>query len=227
MILLTVFNEKLSCNPYLDYCFQAMNDLYKSSEWICFQEENMDDQDIQLYERNFIISLTTMLEKRRCKFDEDCSVSGLINGEIAKSLHEISKKAKDEYVKIKRKKKKDFSPSSCYVFPDFLIHESHSKDQNTWTTENQHIIIEAKTKHIDNAYSFFLDFLKLNFYLHELHFESAIYMIIRTSVSEIQDYLSKYEDEVDYLFDEAFNRLYFFVQEKIENEPIIYTIKKQ
>ena len=221
MLKLKEYTDSFHDNTYLYYCFEAMKELHKSLDWICFHEEDMDDDDIQVYERNYIISLTTMLSRK------GLTLPGLINGEVAKSLDAGSSKAKEEYVKIKRMKNQEYSPNSCYVFPDFLIHESHSKEQDTWTKENQHIIIEAKTKHIGDEQPFYLDFFKLNFYLKELNFESAIYIIVRTSVSDIQKYLSKYETGVDYLSNEAFDNLFFFVQENLKSEPKIYKLIRE
>lgn len=224
MIELLEYNESLPNNSYLEYCFNAMKDLSDSIDWICFHEKDMDEDDIQVYERNYIISLTAKLAERKYESNQKVSIPGLINGEVIKSLSACSQNAKDEYVKIKRMKNKEYSAGSYYVFPDFLIHESHSEDNNTWTPENQHIIIEAKTRQINDAYSFFMDFFKLNFYIHELHFKNAIYMIVRTPISQIEEYLKQYVEEVDYLHDEDLDKLLFFIQETLDSKPKIYKI---
>ena len=202
---------------HLYYCYQAMLDLYKSIKWVCFREDALNDDNVQIYERNYIISLTSMLCKKSPK------VSGIINGEVAKSLDSGSDEFKKEYVKIKKKINPKVEPSN-YIFPDFLIHESHSTERAEWTNEKQHIIIEAKTKILSDKKMFFLDFLKLNFYLGELNFENAIYIIVRTPLSTIKEYLSKYEKEVKYLHAERLESMYFFIQETLESEPKIYSI---
>ena len=195
-----------------------MKELQRSLDWICFHEEDMDDDDIQVYERNFIISLTAKLS------ENDFTLPGLINGEVAKSLDWASSDVKEKYKNIKKKIKPDYNPSSYYVFPDFLIHESHSSESNNLTQENQHVVIEAKTSLIKNKVAFFLDFFKLNYYLRELNFETAIYLLVRTPLSSITEYVAEYEKTIDYLCEERFNRMYFFIQEKLDNEPKIYKI---
>ena len=218
MTKLQEFEESLPNDSYLYYCFEAMKDLYKSLDWVCFHKENMDDDDVQVYERNYIISLASMLSKKGLE------LPGLINGEVAKSLDTTSRETKEKYIELKRKQNPSYEPRSCYVFPDFLIHKSHSPNQDAWTIDNQHIIIEAKTAQIKDKYSFFGDYFKLNFYLDELHFEYAIYIIVQTPFSDICKYLSEYEDEIDFLSSERFSRMFFFIQEKIDCEPKIYRI---
>ena len=182
MIQLQQIRENLPDNSYLFYCFEAMKDLHKSLDWVCFHVEDMDDDDIQVYERNFIISLTTMLSKK------GFTLPGLINGEVAKSLDAFAPtEVKDKYLKLKRSQKQDYNPKSCYVFPDFLIHESHSSEKDFWNIDNQHIIIEAKTNVITNKNAFFLDLFKLNAYLSYLHFENVIYLIVQTPISKITE----------------------------------------
>lgn len=202
---------------YLYYCYQAMLDLYESIKWVCFHEDALNDDNVQIYERNYIISLTSMLCKKCPK------VSGIINGEVAKRLDSGSTKFKEEYIKIKKKMKPRVEPSN-YVFPDFLIHESHSTEKTEWTRDKQHIIIEAKTKKICDKKMFFLDFLKLNFYLGELNFDNAIYIIVQTPLSAIKNYLKKYEKEVKYLHEKRLESMFFFIQETLECEPKIYRI---
>lgn len=219
MIQLQQIQEKLPDNSYLFYCFEAMMELKKSLDWVCFHVEDMDDDDIQVYERNFIISLTTMLSKN------GFTLPGLINGEVAKSLDAFAPiEIKNKYLTLKRSLKQDYTPKSCYVFPDFLIHESHSSKKDSWTVNNQHIIIEAKTNYITNNKAFFLDLFKLNAYLSYLHFENAIYLIVQTPISKINKYLLEYMQQVEFLSDRISN-LYFFIQERIDDEPKIYKIQ--
>lgn len=220
MIKLKEYKEPLPDNTYLYYCFEAMGELHKSLDWICFHKEDMDEDDVQVYERNFIISLTSKLSKKGFR------LPGMINGEVAKSLDALAPvEIKSQYIEIKRHHKPNYNPKSCYIFPDFLIHENHSSDKDTWTPDNQHIIIEAKTNNIVDEHAFYLDLFKLNSYLSYLHFENAIYLILQTPISKINEYLIKYENKVGFL-SERINDLYFFVQEQIDAEPKIYKISK-
>ena len=71
------------------------------------------------------------------------TLPGLINGEVAKSLDAFAPtEIRKKYITLKRSQKQDYDPKSCYVFPDFLIDESHSLDKDSWNTKNQHIIME-------------------------------------------------------------------------------------
>ncbi len=219
MIRLQQIQEKLPDNSYLFYCFEAMKELQKSLDWVCFHVEDMDDDDIQVYERNFIISLTTMLSRK------GFTLPGLVNGEVVKSLDAFApEEIRNKYITLKRSQKQDYYPKSCYVFPDFLIHENHSSKKGSWTENNQHIIIEAKTSYITNENAFSLDLFKLNAYLSYLHFENAIYLIVQTPISKINKYLLDYLNQVKFL-SERISNLYFFIQEKIDDEPKIYKIK--
>ena len=182
MLKLYSFDNPLPENTYLYYCFEAMKDLHNSLDWFCFHKEDMDEDDVQVYERNFIISLVSMLSKKN-----GFTLPGKINGEVAKSLDALApQEVKEQYKELKRRQTPSYNPKSCYIFPDFLIHENHSPEKETWTRENQHIIIEAKTSCDVNIDSFFLDFFKLNLYLSYLHFENAIYLIVRTPISKIE-----------------------------------------
>lgn len=218
MLELKKFNEQLPPNSYLSCFHEAMKELFNYPNWICIPQEDMDDEDIQVYERNYIISLVNTLSKVGLK------LPGIINGEVIKSLDAASDEVRNEYKRIKKDHDNKYSSNSCYVFPDLLIHEDHSLKKETWTTDNQHIIIEAKTSEIKDSYRFFLDFFKLNFYLHELHYENAVYLLLKTSVEKINRMLEQYMNKKYYQCDECFERLYFFVQEQIDKEPEIYKI---
>lgn len=220
MLNLYPIDNSLPENTYLDYCFKAMKELHNSLDWICFHKEDMDEDDIQVYERNFIISLASILSQMK-----GFKLPGKINGEVAKSIDALApQEVKEQYLELKRKQTPGYNPKSCYIFPDFLIHENHSPEKETWTCENQHIIIEAKTSCNININSFFLDFFKLNLYLSYLHFENAIYLIVRTPISKIEEYLLEYEKQNKYLCEDKLDNLYFFVQEQIDVEPKIYRI---
>ena len=220
MLKLYSFDNPLPENTYLYYCFEAMKDLHNSLDWFCFHKEDMDEDDVQVYERNFIISLVSMLSKKN-----GFTLPGKINGEVAKSLDALApQEVKEQYKELKRRQTPSYNPKSCYIFPDFLIHENHSPEKETWTRENQHIIIEAKTSCNVNRDSFFLDFFKLNLYLSYLHFDNAIYLIVRTPISKIKKYLLEYEKQIKFLSEDRLDNLYFFVQEQIDEEPKIYKI---
>ena len=220
MLKLYSFDNPLPENTDLYYCFEAMKDLHNSLDWFCFHKEDMDEDDVQVYERNFIISLVSMLSKKN-----GFTLPGKINGEVAKSLDALApQEVKEQYKELKRRQTPSYNPKSCYIFPDFLIHENHSPEKETWTRENQHIIIEAKTSCNVNRDSFFLDFFKLNLYLSYLHFDNAIYLIVRTPISKIKKYLLEYEKQIKFLSEDRLDNLYFFVQEQIDEEPKIYKI---
>lgn len=225
MIKLIDINDPLPDNTYLYYCYEAMKTLHDSLDRVCFHKEDMDEDDVQVYERNFIISFVSMLSGK-----EGFRLPGIINGEIAKSIDAMAPlEIKEKYLELKRRQKANYNPKSCCIFPDFLIHESHSPERTTWTRDNQHIIIESKTNYIKDRYLFFLDFFKINLYLSFLNFDKAIYLIVQTPKSKIEEYLFEYEknEKLCFLCEERFDDLYFFIQEKIESEPQIYKITKE
>ena len=180
-------------------------------------DDDIDEEIHRIYERNYIITLVETL----CK--ENFQIPEMISGEVAKNLFIEESEFSEKYAEIKKKLKPDYKSKPKYVYPDFLIHNSHNCQELT----NQRFIIEAKTSPISQKEYFYLDFLKLIFYIKCLRYENAAYLIVNNNVSEIQNYVNGYIEEYKLFYDEAIPKLYFFIQEKIDSTPKLYMLKNK
>lgn len=198
---------------YVKMCYDAMVHLKA--------HKGYDVSEDRLYERNYIISLSYIMGK----YDgENDTMSGLIvGGDVNKYVFDhCLKTAEYELEEIKETKMfLDFSDN--YVAPDFLIHKNNKiRDVNE---KCQKIVIEAKTKPSLKENEFYRDFFKLNVYLSRLKFRYGIYLLINTSVSQINNYIKSYIDRGLYLSKKCKNRMLFLVHEKESEIPSLYVFK--
>ena len=218
-------------NSYLEDAYNTINSIQNHIQCICGykdEDDEIDGSDSQIYERNYIINLASRLSNKD-------NTKEFINGEVAKKLHLTydtpkqnipDRKYLDKYIEIKRMFKEDYkAKEQIHVFPDFLIHESNSFDDNM-SRKTQHIIMEAKTTKITDEKYFWLDFLKLNFYIEKLQFDNAVYLIIGTPLSSINTYIQNYMNKIGVSCGEEIHRLFFIVQEKLQDGPKLYQIRK-
>jgi len=214
---------------YLLSCFKSMKEIYISPQTICnYKKENkeVDGDEAQIYERNYIITLTIELVRMSC-CQNSHNLDGIINGEVLKRLSLSDSSVQKKYVNIRKALNSNYkgNKKEIYVLPDFLIHESHSFEEGKLDEKHQHLAMEAKTKTIKRKELFFLDLLKLNYYLDTLNFANVVYLLVGTSIKTIDDYLESYLKEVEYKSSKASKQLYFFIQEKLDAEPLIYKLK--
>ena len=211
--------DTISKNSYVYLCFNAMKEISNSMSLVMDikKDDDIDDEVHRIYERNYIITLVETL----CK--GDYQIPKIISGEVAKDLYIEGSEYSDKYAEIKKSIKPGYKSKPRYVFPDFLIHNSHNSQELT----NQHIIIEAKTSPILEKGYFYLDFLKLIFYIKCLNYENAAYLIVNNNVSEIQDYVNGYIEEYKLFYDEIIPKLYFFIQERPDSTPKLYMLKRK
>ncbi len=204
--------------PYVYHSFNAMTEIADSMNWVMFtkDDDDIDEKAQKIYERNYIITLVATL----CK--GGYQIPGLMNGEVAKSLDIEGCEISNKYAEIKKMLKPDYKSKPKYVFPDFLIHESHNPQE--LIQSKQHFIIEAKTSPIDQKELFYLDFLKLNYYIKHLNYENAAYLIVNNKLATIQQYLDDYLREIGLYYDEIFRQLFFFIQDDIKSYPKLYKI---
>jgi len=223
-----------AANSFLRKAFKTICEIHNNVQCICElkdKDENIDGSTSQIYERNYIINLASRLSSKK-------KTKEYINGEVAKMLHLTQdaqehnlqdKRYLNKYIEIKKKiNKKYIGEKQIYVFPDFLIHDSLSFEPDKMNRETQHLIMEAKTTKITNTKKvyFWLDFLKLNFYIEKLKFDNAVYFILGTPLSSINTYIQTYMDKIVLTCGEDINRLFFIVQETLESEPELYIIKR-
>lgn len=208
---------------YVSLCFDSANDVAE----ICnenFSPNGVGDPDESwrtLYERNYILSLAiACVTNDKCRKDLG---STLINAEIIKRISCASGKPAawemESYQKIKNKKK---AISEFYCFPDFLFHQDHNP--NNLNSEDQHLVLEAKTAKKIQDVDFFWDFFKLNVYVDVLHFKNAVYLIVNQKISKIDKLISKYKDEN--LFETLQKEhIVFLIQENQQQPPQLYKLK--
>ena len=223
LLLNEIPQESIKDKVYVNYCFSAMSKICDYMSWVLnFKEDDEDIDDAsRIYERNYIITLASLLSQIN-----NNKKMGLIGGEVAKSFEVGSNdKYKEFYANIRKKQNSSYKKTTTIVFPDFLIHEDHCK--TNITREKQHFILEAKTNLIKDDTYFHLDFLKLNFYIENLNFDNAAYLIVNNNLSTIQAYLDSYVKEVGHYFNDIFDRLYFFIQEEYKQKPKIYELKEE
>lgn len=220
-------NLKNQC--YVSLCFDSMKHICTSLNTICDYKKDkyeISDDDSQIYERNYVISLAVELAKQQESLDT-VGLKGMINGEVAKKLSLARSSIRDEYVKIRKNidKKYKGKKKEIFVLPDFLIHESHSYEENKLDEEHQHLAMEVKTKKIKRKEFFLLDMLKLNYYLETLKYENVVYMLVGTTIKTIDEYIGNYIKEVHFMCSKANDHLFFFIQEKLNSEPQIFKLK--
>lgn len=210
--------QAIENKPYVNLCYNAMTTAYNNlMDLEHYENGDKDENSVKIYERNFIIEYAISL----CKAGFE--LTGHISAEVAKSLYlnEDNKYAR-KYADIKRRIDSSYSRVPQYVFPDFLIHESN--DSNNLDRGKQHFIIEAKTRKIAKKEYFYLDFLKLNYYVNILMYDNAAYLFINNELSDIQEYLDGSMEEDVFFKEENIDRFYFFIQKKETTE--LYKLTK-
>lgn len=222
-------------NSYLRIAFDTICNIQKDDKYVCElidmdDEYGDDDSKYKVYERNFIISLASKFFENKTQLSIS-NLPGYVNGEVAKKLkiNEFDDKSYLEmYIQIKRIKNASYKDKEqIHVFPDFLIHEFNSFDSINMRREAQHFIMEAKTTEIKDETKFWLDFLKLNFYIEKLKFDNAAYFILGTPLSRINTFIQNYmDDEGVVCCGNEINRLFLIVQETLKDAPKLYQIKK-
>ena len=239
--------EILLGNPYLQIAYQTICDIHNDDKYVCELLELDDDDDDEsknddkdnfkyiIYERNYIISLTSIYTERRMNLPS-VELQGYLNGEVAKKLYLSNdtrkqdiqdRKYLEKYIEIKQLfPKKYVGRDQIHVFPDFLIHDFNSFDSDKVSRETQHLIMEAKTTKITDEKYFWLDFLKLNFYIEKLQFDNAVYLILGTPLSSINTYIQNYMNKIRVTCGDEIHHLFFIIQETLKSEPQLYQIKE-
>lgn len=204
---------------YVQICYDAMCQLKKDPNFVSALEinDNNDyleykDELTKIYERNYIISLAYKVGQRNVSCEDfNC----LVNGETLKIIDsETTKNITDAWKKLK-----DLHPGTyidkiqCY--PDFVFHKSNNCDSKD--SEKQHLILEAKTTKSLTLKDFCKDFFKLNLYIDKLHYRNAVYLLINTEKSKVEDFIDVYIKEYGFISN-AKGKIYFLVQENMDSE---------
>lgn len=208
-------------------CFDAMKQLKYTPEVI----EDTDVTTPSIQERNYILSLVYKIgvgDARDCHVEEQkddgifhLNTSGFfVNGETTKYISldnpVVKKTCEDLEFAITEK--------GIQVIPDLVIHNSHNP-KSAENKKNQVLVIEAKTTRTLGRFAFMKDFFKLNAYMAELQFQKAVYLIVNTNESKVDDMIEEYINSKYFLFEHRHESLFFFIQESIDSEPKVYKLK--
>ncbi len=234
-------------NKYLYAIYRAMKQIGKQHSAVIVQIKENDPYKININERNYIIFLSYILGTIQGRLkDKIIGRHDFINGEIFKKIESTDKsdikEAHERYNKIKETKNKEIYRDEekkwdfDNVRPDFVIHQSQKRLKDN---KGQKLIIEAKADSVIGELDFCWDLLKLNYYLKEYDFHNAIYLIVNTEITIIEERLAYYIEKIGYLCSEK--KLWFFVQNwdgkkfkaieiyqiKIEKNGIVVTSKPE
>lgn len=195
-----------ACNDHLKMCLSALNSIKK--------EDVIASEDAKTYERNFFINLAYQYGKGKYK---KCQT--YISGELAKTLI-VNEASKQSYRTIKKKEVED----DVLCFPDFLIHEELKK-RDDGQYKGQHLILEAKTTRHLSYNDFAWDFLKLNLYIENLKYNTAVYLIMHKSKSTIQSHLNKYIATSNYVTTDV-SKIKFIIWDDHESDFATYKLNQ-
>lgn len=213
MSFLKKIDDSSKYGLYVEMCYKAMEYLDEHKGYVV--------SDNKTYERNYIICLSYIMGKNDGKSD---AMSGLIvGGDGNKYIFDdcfIQSEKENEQIK---KTKKILGLDTNYVAPDFVIHKNNRI--NDIQGKYQKIIVEAKTTLSLKDDDFYRDFFKLNVYLNRLKFRYGIYLLINTSIDDINCFIKGYIDKCFYISEKCKNRMLFLIQEKECDTPSLYQFK--
>jgi hypothetical protein len=198
-----------------------MRNIQKDHEAVICKEEAGKLKDI--YERNYIITFAYLMGR---KAGESKLLSDkFVNGELKK---EFILYPQDDDFKTKAK----IYPKRNYYCPDFVIHTSHERVNENYN--GQHLIMEAKTTSDLKNKDFYWDLFKLNLYVEKLDYDTAVYLIVNTTISEVKSKVERYRKNkywyspklrrLDRRRNDEEHHIYFLIQENVEKAPQIYEL---
>ena len=203
-MLETKIVEDIRYKKYLYAVYKAMKMIGEKYPVVITKKDENDSNQIEINERNYIIYLSYVLGYLQGKsgnkmFKDDY----FINGELYKSIDILSnERSRDAHralmqFKLREKRKKHFVNEKQYINirPDFVIHISHTPSN---CHLGQKLIVESKTTSKLDVIDFCWDFLKLNLYIDELHFNNALYLIINQNKETIEEMIDVFYKEIKY-----------------------------
>lgn len=216
-----IYKKDILNNKYLVLCYDIMRIIQKDHDAIICKEKAGKLKDI--YERNYIITFAYLMGR---KAGESKLLSDkFVNGELKK---EFILYPQDDDFKTKEK----IYPKRNYYCPDFVIHTSH---ENNGKYEGQHLIMEAKTTSKLQQREFEWDLFKLNLYVEKSDFDTSVYLIVNTSITEVSSMVDKYNQKGYWYSSKlcGLNRrrnnkeyhIYFLIQESVDKSPKIFELK--
>ncbi len=209
-------------NDYLCLCYNIMHIIKNEHEAVLcncnLQDPNLED----IYERNYIITFAYLMgqKSKERKYANNLLSDKFVNGEVNKQIFlNPDDPAYEDRNRLKSGRE--------YFCPDFVIHTSHSNSGSNY--EGQCLIMEAKTTSNLKQDDFNWDLFKLNLYVEKLDFDTAVYLIVNTTLSDVKKMIRNYtywhSDKLE--IPNQKNRvphIYFLIQEKVDEMPKIYEL---
>lgn len=190
---------------------------FKIMEYLQVHKQIVFTESGELSEQNYMMSFAYLLG---CELKD---MNHLYGGELKKILNVCqNEKIKALAERIKRSCKDD----KVTVKPDFAIHECLERDIHP---EHQCFIVESKTSDNLSQDSFSWDLFKLHGYLSQLQYKNAVYVIINTDKSRIEEKLNNYieeyvENQNQWLEKAGKGSLLFFIQKDKDSKPEAYQV---
>ena len=216
-----IYKKDVCSNRYLVLCYDIMRIIQKDHKTVVSKPES--DKLKGIYERNYIITFSYLMG-RKAGYSKLLS-DKFVNGEIIKDFILYPQNDDD-------KTRRRIYPSRKYYCPDFIIHTSHLKSNDNYV--GQYLRMEAKTTSELKKKDFYWDLFKLNLYVEKLDYDTAVYLIVNTTISQVKAMIDEY-DEKKYWYTRKIgniqrskenkeHHIYFLIQESVEKQPKIYEL---
>ena len=208
--------EEEDMAPQVCVLFKAMNEIGQNPKLVT----DTDNSNNIVIERNYAISLAYQLGRFSIDksdffpFSETVLIGGDLNKYIDANIKEIVSSCRDLDFKIK--------DNRFEVLPDIIVHESHNP--NSVKQDGQYLAVDIKSREYLGIVPFEKDFFKLNCYLTSLNYKYAIYMILNTNKTRVNERIKQYIDSHLFVIKERLNDLLFFIQDDIYSAPKAYVI---
>lgn len=211
-------------NKYVQLCRHVMRKIKEEHKTVLCNPSSKTELE-EIYERNYMLTFAYLMGQKTGKKQSTYNLlsNKLINGEVNKYIFLTSD---DEAYESRNALKSGRE----YFCPDFLIHTSHDNPGENY--EGQYMIMEAKTTSKLKQEDFNWDLFKLNLYVEKLDFDTAIYLIVNTSYTDVATMVSNY----NYWHSEKLDpkkqnsqrnntpHIYFLVQGNVKEQPTIYEL---
>lgn len=216
-----IYKKDVRKNKYLILCYDIMRIIQKDHKAVVSKPEK--DNLKGIYERNYVITFSYLMG-RKAGYSKLLS-DKFVNGEIIKDFILYPQNDDD-------KTRRRIYPSRKYYCPDFVIHTSHENSNDNYV--GQYLIMEAKTTSELKKKDFYWDLFKLNLYVDKLDYDTAVYLIVNTTISEVKSMVGEYDEKeywytskiknVQQLKDNKKHHIYFLIQESVEKQPKIFEL---
>ena len=193
-------------------CFQIMKYL-QEHKYLVFTEEG------EVSEQNYMISFAYLLG---CELKDK---EHLYGGELKKILSVCHN---EKIIALAKRIKRSCNDDIVKAKPDFVIHKCLEREK--LHPVHQCFIVETKTSKGLSQDDFSWDIFKLHGYISQLNYKDAVYIIINSDKSIVENKLNKYIDEyvVDlnsWLEEAKKGRLLFFIQKDKDSVPETFQVQ--